>query len=262
MDAERRIFPDFNKLIDYFNYTPEQIEHLNKNGIVVESEHYNKEYYWYIADEFKKLCLKSSLTEHYDNLLYLVFKFNDHLVGYSELIEQNYEDEKISKEVATFLLAFKTSKPNDDFRISIKSALGTATIRNNAVSKWMAELIYNAVEQNNIPIGIFGEKIGYDIFGEDFAKGVPLKIERLENASKLKRQKPSVMFDEYLLEFCKYLRIYLESQTHLTRKPNTRLPSLQAEFFFDLFVILGHMTHRKTRRNGIDLVHALFKNKS
>jgi hypothetical protein len=255
------ILPDFRKLKTFYPHLTEgQINQIEaQGGVPIHLDYMDEVEYYRVADGLKVVLDKYALTNHYTEILYLVLKKNEQIRERYDAYLLNYNDDLTSREVAKFLLAYKTSKPNQNFHLTAKSVTKTVTIKDSAISRWMAELIYNNIEEGNFPLGISGEKINYDLFGEDL-NSKSISLERLEATANLKPRKPTVRVKKLYVEFCRYLKTYLVNQTHLIVPDNITLTDAHANFFFDTLELLGYLNADKIESEPKDYLHAMFRN--
>lgn len=260
MATAKIIKPDLNNLRGYFNYSEEDILRTKIDGIQLKSDYFNEEFYIDVAERFEALARAYFIYGHYDELLYLIWYYNESMEQYEEAISQNYKDDKISKEVANFLLAFKRNENVGEIQLSIKDSTGTHTIKNNDVSQWMCKLISDAIESGKTPLGIFGETLLYHFYGMNMEYGKPIELEKLESASKIKLKNPKVLRQKIIVKFYQYLKLYLEDNTNLITRNKSALTNRQAEFFFDLFNILGLLSADDAKPTKAKCMRTIIKN--
>jgi hypothetical protein len=255
------ILPDFRKLRNYHTITDEQISAIEgSGGVNVELDYMNEEDYLRVAEGLKIITQKYVLESHYTEILYLTLKKNEQIRERYDAYWQNYEDDLTSKEVAKFLLAYKISNTRQDFHLTAKPLTGSVTIKDSAIARWMADLIYTKIEQREFPLGLFGEKILFDLFGDEWDTKEPIKLERLEATANLSPRKPTVRIKKLYVEFCLYLQVYLINHTDLTLPGNGKLTDAQANFFFDLLALLRYVDSEKIASEPKDYMHAMFGN--
>lgn len=256
------IKPDFSKLKTYFpNVTDEQIKLIaDGQGVPVNLDYMTEESFIRVSEGFKTMCQRYNVSNHYDELLYLIMQKNEQIRVRYDAYWQNYEDDQTSKEVAKFLLAFKESKPNHHFQLVAKPITGSVAIKDSAVAKWMCEQIYKAIEAKEFSLDIFGSKLINDLFGDDFNTDKPISIERLKITSMLNPRKPSVRVKKLYVEFCLYIQVYLINETQMTAPPDILLTDAQANFFFDVLELLGYISGDNIQSEPKDYIHAMFKN--
>lgn len=259
---ETTLKPDFNKLKTFFpNITDVDVTRIqHEGGVPVNLEYMSDVGYLRVAEGLKSTVIKYDIEDHYDELLYLILQKNEQIRERYDAYQQNYSDDQTSKEVARFLLAYKESKPNQHFQLVAKPVTGSVAIKDTAVAKWMSEQIYKSIESRDFPLGIFGEKLLYDLFGDDFNSDTPISIERLKATAELKPRKPTVRVKKLLVEFCLYIQVYLLNETKLTAPPEVLLTDVQANFFFDILESIGYLDRDEIESEPKDYIHAMFRN--
>ncbi len=238
-----KLFPDFNRLKSYFPaITNQMISDIEANeGVPVNLEHYDEDSFIELSNGLKTILTKYNLDDHYTELLYLVLKKDEEIRTTYNSLWQNYNDDKTSKEVAEFLLAFKQSKPNQPFQLTAKAFTGSVSIKNTYISRWMCETIYTAIEKQEFPLRLFGAKVLHNLFGSNPFDVNEISTERLEATSKLNPRKPTTKVKRLYIEFCLFIQIYLINETNLTIPDGVRLTDSQANFFFDVLELLGYL---------------------
>ena len=258
------IKPGFNRLKSFFpNITDEQILHVERsNGVPVNLEHMDEAEYLNVSKGLISVLERYNLAEHYNELLYLILSKNEDIAERYLTIWQNYTDDQTSRELAVFLLAYKTSNPKQPFQLTAKSFTTTASIKSTPVARWMADTIYNAIEKQEFPLDVFGTKVMLDLFGDNPFDVDSISIERLEATTTLNPRKPTVRLRKLYVEFCKYIQLYLINETHLTLPEGMRLTDAHANLFFDLLELLGYYNYDDIESEPKDFMHAMFKNSS
>lgn len=259
---EFKVYPDFNKLKDYFAPTDAQIKNIESKGIDLLDSNYGDGYNLRVINEIKSLCEKHEIQEHFTEFVYLVIFRNERLAQFKEALWENYHDDPITSQVANFLLAFKKSVKENNFQLSIKSDLQSATIKDQNVARWMTNLIYKELESGNMPFDVFGMKARLDLFGNDKGEADPFDLDTLELATELNPKSPKVQEKKMIIEFTLFLRPFIEKYTYMKRDEGVKLTNKQAQFFYDLFVILGDINHKDVRTTDINYFHSLFKRMS
>lgn len=255
------INPDFRKLTAYFNdLTDDRISLLEKNGGV----HLNLEYiteteYSRINSELLNMLTKLDIRQHHTELLYLIIKKYESLEERIEALWRNYDDDLKSREVARFLLAYKASSPTQEFHLSAKPITGSATIKDTAIARWMAEQIYLAVERKNYTLDLFGEKLIYNLFGDVATSEKEISIYRLTTTANLKVRKPTVLLNKLYVEFCLHLLTYLNEETLLTASENIKLTNDQGRFLFNVMALVGYIDPEKIASPPDSYVASLFQ---
>jgi hypothetical protein len=253
--------PDFNKLKEYFpNITDADKTRIEQAGSVPAVLEYMSEAgFLRVSEGLRTIVETYGVSDHYEELRYLILQKNEQIRERYDAYWLNYNDDLTSKEVAKFLLAYKVSKPNQDFQLVAKPLTGSVAVKDTTVAKWMCEQIYKAIEAKEFPFGVFGEKILYNLFGEDFNSDAPISMERLKATAELKPRKPTVRIKKLLVEFCLYIQVYLINETTLTAPPEVLLTDAQANFFFDVLELIGYVD-KETVAIPKDYIHAMFNN--
>jgi hypothetical protein len=257
------ILPNYRKLGLYYpNLNAKQIVQIEERG-GDESyfEYQSEESFSRIAGGLKNVCEAYNIVEHYTEILFLLMLKNEQIRVRYDAYWQNYNDDLTSKEVAQFLLTYKESKPNTHFNLVAKPANGSsATIKDTAVARWMAEQLYNKIEQREFPLGIFGEKLTYDLFGDDYNSTSPISIENLRNTANRSPRKPTVRLKKLFTELCLFIQPYLDEQTILARSNGALLSDGQANFFFEVLETLGYINSNEIQSEPKDYIYAMFAN--
>lgn len=259
---ETTLNPDFNKKKEYqTNISDADIIRIRQaGGVSVYLEYMSEADYLRVAEGLKQAVSTYDIADHYEELLYLILQKNEQIRQRYDAYWQNYNDDKLSKEVASFLLAYKESKPNQHFQLVAKPLTGSVAVKDTAVAKWMCEQIYKAIEARDFPLGIFGEKLLYDLFGDDFGSDSPIPLDRLKATANFSPRKPTVRVKKLLVEFCIHLQVYLIKHTSLTIPDNVLLSDAQANFFFDILELIGYVDREKVESEPKDYIHTMFRN--
>jgi len=253
--------PNPRKLAQYFELTEELITKVETEGVVVELDFQTEETYDKLKVGFSKVCMDHSLSEHFEELFYLLLRKNEQIMVRYEAYCQNYDDDLTTKEVAQFLLAYKEAGDKTYLTLALKPSIGsTATLKDTRVVKWICKVVVEQIEQGLYPISVLGEKISYDLFGSDFQIDTPLDLERLKAAANLKPKKPSTRLKRLYVELCLHLSNYLIEHTTLTMSEGKLLTDAQANFFFDTLVALGYLKEDAIDSDKKDYMWTMFKN--
>lgn len=260
---ETKLNPDFNKLRTFFpNITDAEIAQIKiSDGVPVVLEYMSEEGYLHFSEGLKTVVKTYGVADHHEELLYLILQKNEQIRERHDAYWQNYYDDQTSSEVAKFLLAYKESKPNQHFQLVAKPVTGSVAVKDTAVAKWMCEQIYKAIEARDFPLGVFGEKLLYNLFGDDFNGNTPISMERLRETTEIKPRKPTVRVKKLFVEFCLYIQVYLINETKLIASPEVLLTDAQANFFFDILELIGYLGREKIESEPKDYIHAMFRNK-
>ncbi|MNL21013.1 hypothetical protein D3C87_1422860 [compost metagenome] len=253
---------NFDRLKDYFpNITEEQKARIKQQGGLVpnlEWDYADNAVHYEMFNALLTILKRYDLQEHINELYYAIIILDDNCKVTQEMQEIAYNDSQTTKEVAQFLLTLKTAKENQSFQLVAKSAINTAPIKNTEVAKWMCDLIYNAIESKQFPIGLLGEQFLWNVFGTDISNDLTISMERLEVASNLKIRKPSDK--SMLVSFCLQLRAYLNAHTQLSTPSDILITNAQANFFFDVLELYGYLNRNKIESEPKDYIHALLRN--
>ena len=264
--------PDFNKIKEYIpNITDADLTLIQQAGGVPVYLDYMKEAdYLRVAEGLKQAVNTYGVADHYEELLYLILQKNEQIRVRYDAYWQNYNDDLSSKEVAKFLLTYKESSPDKHFQLVAKENVGTvarpktesASIKDSTIAKWMCEQIYKAIEARKMPLGIFGEKILFNLFGDDFDfdTDATISMERLKATASLSPRKPTVRVKKLLVEFCLRIQVYLIKHTSLSIPDDVLLSDAQANFFFDILELIGYVNRDKVESEPKDYIHAMFRN--
>jgi len=251
------LLPDFRKLNDYFSNLQEHhiLEVEKIGGVPVHLEYYNEQMLRELETDLHRLLDLYGLQPHYTEMLYLILSKSEEIGKQFTAYKQKYNDDTKIKEIATFLLGILTIKPNETLQLNIKPSLSeTIKLKNNDVTKWLIEMIYQAVENQDFPLSLFGTQI-YTLFDDGF--GGSLSPAKMKKASELKPDNPKHKLLPMLADMCFYLQAYLINQTHLTLQPNTYLSDAQANFFFDLLSMLSYIESDSIGSEPKDYIYSL-----
>ncbi|NMN37716.1 hypothetical protein [Pedobacter sp. SG918] len=252
--------PDFRKLNDYFTNLQEHhiLEVEKLHGVPVHLEYYNEQMFRMLEADLQNLLADYGLDEHHTEMLYLILHKSEEIGRrYTAYAEKYKEDIKL-KEIAVFLHGMLSIKPNETLQLSIKPSLSdTLKLKNDKVTRWLTELIYDAIDNQQFPLSVFGTQI-YALFDDEIEGHLsPAKIKK---ASALKTENPKHKLLPMLADLCLYLQAYLINQTHLTLQPNTSLSDKQANFFFDLLTILNYIEPSTIGSEPKDYIYSLLAN--
>lgn len=238
--------------------------HINNGSttlVALEMDYQTEETYNYVVTSFDQLLKKYDLTKHRNELLYLMMRKNEKIRIRYDAYWQNYHDDLTSKEVASFMLAYKESKPNEHLQLAVKPTLNaTASIKDTAIAKWMCQVLFDKIETRDFPLGVFGEKILYNLFGNDFSTATPIDLDKLKATATRSLRKPTKELNKLKVEFCKFLQTYLNENTELNLPDGILLTDAQANFFFDLLEMLGYHDREDYDSEPKDYIHSLFRN--
>ena len=250
------LIPDFRKLTSYF---PDLQAGQEVQPTYITLEYIGEENFNRINIELLQKLEEYKLTEHHNELLYLILLKNEQIRVRYDAYWENYNDDLTSKEVAKFLLTFKETRPTEHFQLVAKPSLSSSSaIKDTAIAKWMCQVLYDKIEHKEFPLGLFGEKLIYDIFGNDSQSNKPIDINRLKAIANKSPKLPSVRLKKLYVELCCYLQPYLMEQTNLNADKGTLLTDQQASFFFDILEMIGYIDREKITSEPKDYIHSMF----
>jgi hypothetical protein len=259
--SDFKVNVDFDKLPEYFSHLSAQQKALiiEEGGYLInfESEYYD-EVYQELYEGLSEILTRYHLEDHINELYYIVILMDNQCQEIRYHQETAYNDDKTAKEVAQFLLAFKSAKPNQAFQLVAKSMTDTASIKNPVIAKWMSQLILDAIEAKNFPFEVFGESILLHLFGKNPMEEKSISMERLESASTMKIKKPT--YSDLLFRFALQIRTYLNEYTDLKTTGTVLLANSHANLFFDIFELFGYFHRNNIESEPKDYIHALFRN--
>lgn len=193
-----------------------------------------EETYNYVLSSFNQLISKYHLSGHSNELLFLMMRKNEKIRIRYDAYWQNYHDDLSAKEVASFMLAYKESKPNEHLQLAVKPTLNaTASIKDTAIAKWMCQVLFDKIETRDL-----------------FRKATATRSIR----------KPTKELNKLKFEFCQFLQTYLNENTELNLPDGVMLSDAQANFFFDVLEMLGYHDREDFDLEPKDYIHSLFRN--
>ncbi|MBB5437947.1 hypothetical protein HDC92_001621 [Pedobacter sp. AK017] len=261
---ETTLNPNFNRIKEYIpNITDADITTIQEaGGVPINLEYMSEVGYLRFSEGLKVATETYGIQDHYEELLYLILQKNEQIRVRYDAYWQNYNDDLTSREVAKFLLAYKESKPNQHFQLVAKPVTGSVAVKDSVIAKWMCEQIYKAIEARKMPLGIFGEKILFNLFGDDFDfdTNATISMERLKATASLSPRKPTVRVKRLLVEFCLHLQVYLIKHTSLTVPDNVLLSDAQANLFFDILELIRYVDRDKIASEPKDYIHTMLRN--
>jgi hypothetical protein len=251
----------FDRLKNYFpNITEEEKTEIKLRGgywFNLEWE-YNDDTYKRWHDQLSTILDVYGLQDHKNELYFTVIMLDYQYRSIQDILNQDYQDTQTSKEVAQFLLTFKTAKANQSFSLVAKALTDSGSVKDERIAKWMCQQIYEAIDSKKFPFEIFGEKVLLHLFGSDPINSKTISLERLQAASKLNPRKPT--YKKYLVNFSIQLRAYLNEHTTLTTPEGVLLANTHANLFFDIFEMLGYLDRMQISSEPKDYMHALLRN--
>jgi len=257
------LITDFRKLTSYFPTldTSQAVYPTTITLQYVGEKNFNRIYV-----EFLEILKDQNLEEHHNELLYLILSKNEQIRERYDAYQQNYNDDLTSKEVAKFLLTFKESETNPLFQLGAKLNVGTparpktesAYIKDSMIAKWMTQLIYDKIESKDFPLGLFGEKLLYDLWGNDLQSDKPIDLDRLRSIANSSPRIPTIRYRKLWVELCSYLQPYLNEQTHMKADDGVLLPDAQANLFFDILEMIGYVDSSSVTSDPKDYMQSMF----
>jgi hypothetical protein len=258
---ELKLDLNFDRLKSYFpNITKEEKAAIREQGgywFNFDWE-YDDDTYIRFYDSLLKILDSYEVQDHINELYFITMMLDYEYRSLQDILDQDYQDTQTSKELAQFLLTFKTAKPNQSFSISAKAMTKSGSVKDERIAKWMCQQIYEAIESKNFPFEIFGEKVLLHLFGSDPMNSKTISMDKLEAASKLNPRKPT--YKKYLANFSIQLRAYLNEYTSLTTPEGVLLANTHANLFFDIFEMLGYLDRMQISSEPKDYMHALLRN--
>ncbi|WP_029275091.1 hypothetical protein [Pedobacter borealis] len=229
----------------------------------------SKDQYKRYSDGLKGVIEKYKLQEVCEELLYVIFKEDEVLGDNIRNDQTRYDYLENIIDVSKFLLAFKNSQDNPHFQIGIKENTGTENIpinktyfvKNAEISKWMCQVICDAIEVGNLPYGLVDEQSTENIFGSSYYDSqAPIKVENLERGANLKNKSFSVYRRKRYVEFCYEVKNFLEEYTNLKSAANVKVSDEQANFFFDILSVLDYLNFEKIESDPKDYINSMIRN--
>lgn len=262
------IFLNLTKLDHYhLNFINERsMANNDAVEVVLELDYQTQDSFERIKRKFEVITEKYSLNHHYNELMYLVMVKNEQIRVRYDAYQQNYNDDLTSKEIAKFLLTFKESETNPLFQLGAKLNVGTiarpktesAYIKDSMIAKWMTQLIYDKIESKDFPLGLFGEKLLYDLFGNDLQSNEPINLNKLRAIANNSPRTPTIRYRKLWVELCSYLQPYLNEQTHIKADDGVLLPDAQANLFFDILEMIGYVDSNSITSAPKDYMQSMF----
>ncbi|WP_231463500.1 hypothetical protein [Pedobacter sp. Leaf132] len=247
---------DLSRLRSYF---PILDETSTVQPTSISLEYIGEENFKRINIELLQKLEEYKLTEHHNELLYLILLKNEQIRVRYDAYWENYNHALTSKEVAKFLLTFKETRPTEHFQLVARPTLSSASaIKDTAIAKWMCEVLYDRIERKDFPLGLFGEKLLFDLFGNNPESSKTIEIDRLKLIANKSPKVPTVRLRKLYVELCCYLQPYLIEQTHLTAQEGTLLTDQQANLFFCILDMIGYIDGEKITSEPKDYMHSMF----
>lgn len=257
--------PNFNKLKFYFrDKSQEEITNATNNGVSLQYDFIDEIEFNRISNGLLPIFERYQLTEHYNELLYLILRGMAATDEKYNLLIDIYNEKMKVREVAQFLLTIKELKSNDNLQLVLKpSTSSSAAIKNNAIARWMAELIYEQIEKKNFTMEVFGSQL-YTLFdvGGNVDFNAPIDLSKLEALANSRPKNPKPMLKKYNYLSCLSMQPFLDEHTLLKLPDDVKLTDAQANFFFDVLEHIGYINRDNINSEPKDYMHALFANNS
>lgn len=262
-----KLKPDLSKIKQYLNQN--EIFKWTNLGYVELELTFNQKEYENLCKQLVLIFIDFGLSLHKEELLYIVFKEDEHFVNQNEDDELNYNDIQRTIDICNFLLFFQNDKESQSFQIGIKENVGTEFIKktNNHfiqhqdISSWMFQLIYEGIKKGQHPMHMFGKTFYESVAGlRTSVDNLPISKKSLEYGANLSNRSLQVLEKRRQVEFCKNIKSYLEQHTEMKTPPGMRLTNQQSDFFFELLCTLGHIDRQSVRKPYRNYFHNLFKN--
>jgi len=263
----KKFYLEFEKIKDYlapnFN-SGEETHGFARLDLVIDEEQFER-----YSKGLSEIIINHGLEAHAVELLFVIFSENE-LLG-EKLVDDLYRfrDTEKAIELSKFFLAFKTSQENPLFQIGVKVNSGTVNrpdsknyfIQDEEISKWMCQIITDAVEKGNYPGGVFGDVWSESIAGYNMTgKQWPLRIEDLERGANLKAKSYNVLTNKRYVEFCFNLQYFLAVHTHLKTPKGVKMTDALATFLFDVLSTLQHIDNEKIGSDPKDYIATMIRN--
>ncbi|MEE1884361.1 hypothetical protein [Pedobacter flavus] len=259
--VESTLSPNFRFLTRFVELTETQLLAQEEKGYIpIYLEYLDPSQFESLVKLVTSKFTKLRLTEHIQNLVFLIVKKNEEIGNRHNVYWQNYYDDLTSKEVASFLLAYKSSNHKQLFQLVAKPITGSVAVKDPRIARWMCETIYEKIENKDFPLGVFGEKIIFDLFGEGWNSTTEISIERLKKTAGLKPRKPTVRVKKLYVELCLYIQQYLNEHKIIPVPEGKFLTDRQANFFFDILETMGYLDRLRIESDPKDYIYAMFKN--
>lgn len=261
--------PDLKKLKVYLGEW--QINTFTAQGYAQLELALDQDQYQRYADGLRGVVEKYKLDEVREELLYVIFREDEILGDNIRNDQQRYDYLENTIDVSKFLLAFKCSEDSPHFQIGVKENTGTELmpinkthfIKNPEISKWMCQLICDAIEAGNLPYGLVDEQSTENIFGSSYyGSQARVKIENLERGANLKNKSFSVYRRKRYVEFCYQIKNFLEEYTNLKSSANVKISDEQAKFFFDILSVLDYIDSDSIGSFPKDYINSMIANYS
>lgn len=262
-----KLNPNLDKLKTYLGEW--HIKTFTKQGYAQLELALSEDQYQRYSDGLKGVIEKHKLSDVREELLYVIFR-EDEILG-ENLIDDKlrYDYLENTIDVSKFLLAFKNSKDNPNFQIGVKENTGTENrpnnknyfIKNDEISKWMCQLICDALESGNLPYGLVDEKSMESIFPLNLSKEqCPISIDDLQRGANLQNKSFTVYRRKRYVEFCYQIKDFLEEYTMLKSPIGVKITDAQANLFFEILSVLDYLNPEKIDSEPKDFLNTMIRN--
>ena len=261
-----KLHPNLEVIKDYLG--PWHLKTFKEQGYALLELAFEEEEYQRYARGLIDVIEKYKLSDLKDELLFVIFRedeiLNDMLID--DKLKYDYIENTI--DVSKFLLAFKNSKDSPNFQIGVKENTGTRNrpinknyfIKNEEISKWMCQLICDALESGNVPYGLTDPLGTEGLFLNINREKQEISIEKLKRGAELQNKSFNVYRRKRYVIFCESIKIFLEEYTPLKSPLGVKQTDAQANFFFDILSVLGYLNVDKINSDPKDFVHTMFRN--
>jgi len=151
--------PDYRTLSKYlaFSDSPETLAIKYHDGFAIKIDwYYTDELVQKIENGFKGILAKYSLTNHYDNLMYLALSELQTLEYELQELNSQYMFKKRLQELAEVLLAFEESSESQLDSLTVKTLTHSAKIKDRALLSWIGSLLKNTIANGAVPYYLMG----------------------------------------------------------------------------------------------------------
>lgn len=263
-----KLKPDLSKIKQYLNQN-DLLKWMELGYVQLELTFNQKEYENY-SKQLMKIFKEFRLSLHEEELLYIVFKEDEHLMNQNIDDKLKYDDTQRTIDICNFLLMFQNDRERQSLQIGAKENVGTEFIKKTQshfiqyqdITDWMFKLIYDGIKKGQHPLHMFGETFFESIAGlrtpmDDF----PISKDSLEYGASLSNKSLEVLKKRRQVEFCKnIIKSFLQEHTEMKTPPGMRLTNEQSDFFFELLCSLGHIDRQNVKKPYRNYFHNLFKN--
>lgn len=252
-----------------FSDTPEMWEKIRTEGFMITPNPYynNKnhlkfggEHLKLIEREFKALTEKYDIADHYDNLLFLALSKYISIDETMLYYEEEYMYKKRSKELASLLLALKTTPLKKFDSLQLRTNTDTIKVTDKHLCEWLGKIILEAVNNGKEPVHLFGLSVDQFIRGSNEITGnKDLNLELLMNTASMKLKAPHIGNKKYVAQLCLYLYPYLINETSIRPNSKVRFSDKQLNFYFDMLTLF-EMVSPKENYDAKDYMRTSLKN--